>query len=170
MVNSKHFIDFLRKMKEKTEDKAFLEAAEKAFRAIFEANVMGKNPRVLITYSIMSEESAQHGDYEETGWIDEEGVSMFPDEIDIQELRDESQGNDNVLSELINRKVVSDTVEYLKREGVIEPSSTHFHPGVWYSTEASPDYKTGKSEERSYHLKDFSDSQQEQIFKQITAR
>ena len=41
--------------------------------------------KIKATYVISDEESSQEGDFKEQGWYDEEGVSMTPDEFDIEE-------------------------------------------------------------------------------------
>jgi hypothetical protein len=89
---------------------------------------------------------------EEHGWIDEEGVDMEPDEVD----RDEGL------------TAVDKAVKFLEREGVMEASSSAFHPGVWYSTEYSvTDYGTGEEEQRSYHLKGFTPDEEREIHRAL---
>ncbi len=39
--------------------------------------------------------------------------------------------------------------------GVLEPSSSEFHVGVWYTEEAEQDYQTGDYESKSAHLHGF---------------
>jgi hypothetical protein len=108
-------------------------------------------PRIAITYEIVTPESAEHGDAEERGWVDEEGVLIEPD-VD----------NDETL--------VDAAVKFIKNEGAMYASATFFHPGVWYSTEGDTDYRTGAEETRSFHLRGFSEADQAAIFKRMTSR
>lgn len=56
-------------------------------------------------------------------------------------------------------------------DGANQPSSSHFHRGTSYSTGSNTtDYGTGESEERSFHLKGFTSSQEREIFRRVTAR
>jgi hypothetical protein len=107
------------------------------------------SPRICITFSQTTPESSEQGDYSDSGWIDEEGKSMEPDEFDREE-----------------RLTAADlAVKFLQDEGVMEPSSSDFYPGVWYSTEwHTVNYRTGTDEERSYHLRDFSEAEEKAIW------
>lgn len=114
-----------------------------------------RNPRIAITYEIITHESAEQGDAEERGWIDETGVSMKPDKYDTQ---------DGVTA-------VQKAVRFLQEEGVSEASSSSFHPGVWYTNyEYDEDYSTGDRETRSYHLKNFSEAEERAIFNAVARR
>lgn len=109
----------------------------------------GLPPRIVITFSRTTPESAEQGDFSETGWIDEEGESMEPDHWD----RDEGI------------TAVDKAAKFLWDEGAWHASSSHFHPGVWYSTESSTtDYQTGETEERSFHLKEFTPEQEQEVW------
>lgn len=111
--------------------------------------------RIRITYDIVTEESAQQGDFAETGWIDEEGVVVSPDEYDL----DESDGDEVAAVVRLAKKVI------LQRGGV-EPSSSLFHPGVWYTQiDCEP------NEERySFHLKDFSPEEEKAVWHALVLR
>lgn len=80
---------------------------------------------VKISYGIITEESSRGGDFAETGWVDEEGMEF-----------------DNA----------TEVAEFLRDEGVIEPSSSKFCVGVWYDTEGQMDCRTGETEIKSYHI------------------
>lgn len=113
------------------------------------------NPRITITYEIVTPESAEHGDAEERGWIDEEGVDMTPDQYDLED----------------GETAASKAVEFLQNEGASEPSSSAFHDGVWYSTpDGNQDYRTGATEYRSFHLNDFTPEDEEAIYAAMTSR
>jgi hypothetical protein len=109
-------------------------------------------PSIRTTYDIVTEESAAHGDVAERGWIDEEGEVMEPD------ADEEAEGI----------TAVSLAVKFLRDAGGIYPSSSGFHPGVWYSNEAEQDYRTGEWETRSYHLVNFTTEEQKEIYEALT--
>lgn len=112
------------------------------------------NPRIAITFSQTTPESSEQGDVSDSGWIDEEGVEMTPDAFDREE----------------GLTAVDLAVKYLYDEGAAEASSSHFHPGVWYSTGYHViDYRTGTDEERCFHLKDFSDAEERAIWDKMHA-
>jgi hypothetical protein len=61
---------------------------------------------------------------------------------------------------------LSEAIEKLRG---LEPSSTAFHPGVWYSDcDGDTDYRTGEVKYLSYHLVDFSVEDQRAIFDAVT--
>lgn len=115
-------------------------------------------PKITITFQVLTPESAEHGDYEETGWIDDEGVDMTPDEYDTEE----------------GLTAVDKAVEFLKDKGAWEASSYPFHPGTWYTqTEPAHDrayFEQGREETHSFHLEGFSEAEQKAIYDKVTAR
>ena len=49
-----------------------------------------------------------------------------------------------------------------------EPSSSHFHEGIWYTdVDGDVDFTTGAETRRSYHLSGFSVDEQGQIFTEV---
>jgi len=112
-------------------------------------------PRITITYARTTPESVEDGDFSESGWEDEEGVDMEPDEWDRED----------------GLTAVDKAVKFLKNEGAGEASSSAFGTGVWYSTEWSTlDYSTGEAEERNFHLEDFSPEQEKEIWDKMHER
>lgn len=114
------------------------------------------NPRIAISYEIITPESAENGDAEERGWIDEEGVDMAPDEYDTDD----------------GLTAVDKAVVFLNDEGATEASSSHFHDGTWYNAYGEAglhNLRTGATENRGYHLYGFKPEEEEAIFKQIGA-
>ena len=102
---------------------------------------------ISVNYSRVTPESAEEGDFSETGHL--ETVPIALDEYD----RDEG------LTE------VDLVVKVLKNEGAAYPSSTAFHRGIWYTTESQViDYGTAEEEERSFHLKGFSEDEERDIY------
>jgi hypothetical protein len=112
----------------------------------------GLPPRIKISFAVITPESAEQGDYAETGWDDEEGISFELDEYEKE-----------------SGKTLPDIVSsFLKSNGATEASSSAFHRGVWYtSREEGID---GSTTERSYHLEGFRAQDEERIFQMITAR
>lgn len=107
--------------------------------------------RIVSTYSETTPESAEDGDCSDTGWIDEDGESCEPEDED--------------------ETAIDNAVRILRNAGVTEPSSSAFHPGLWYSTEPQViDYSTGTEREESYHLKGFSEDEEREIYRRMTAR
>jgi hypothetical protein len=108
-----------------------------------------RDPRITITFARTTPESTEQGDFSETGWIDEEGVSMLPDEFDEEE----------------GISAADKAVKFLTNEGAVHPSSSDFYPGTWWSTEWSTvDHRTGEDEERNFHLKGFTEEEERQIW------
>lgn len=112
-----------------------------------------QRPRITTTYAVTTPESAAMGDHEETGWEDEEGVSMIPDTFDQEE----------------GLTPVDLAVDFLQKKGATESSSSHFHPGTWY-TSRSEDYTSDRDTEYNYHLEDFTESQEAEIFRRMNER
>lgn len=108
---------------------------------------------IKITYDIVTPESAEHGDVESSGWIDEIGQSMEPDPYDIADKKTR----------------VDLALDFFSNLGYLEPSSSAFYPGVWYTEPEYGNgtrayYETGEVETRAYHLYNFTDTEREQIF------
>ncbi len=115
----------------------------------------GLPPRITISFSRTTPESAEQGDFSETGWIDEEGVEMVVDEFDKEE----------------GITVTDKAATYLYEHGCYHTSSSAFHPGVWYSTGSSNvDMRTGEEEERDFHLIGFTDEREREVWDKFHQR
>jgi hypothetical protein len=115
----------------------------------------GMPPRITITFSRTTPESAEQGDFSESGWIDEEGVDMAPDEFDREE----------------GLTATDKAAKYLYDEGATEASSSQFHPGLWYSSGWSTvNYRTGEEEERNFHLVGFTEEQEREVYDKLRQR
>lgn len=102
-------------------------------------------PIIKTAFGIVTEESSMEGDAAEHGWIDEAGHDCaVPDDNDED-------------------TVVDIAVRFLRDNGACHASSSHFHPGMWYSTEAEQDMYDGSYETRSFHLSGFTDEQEREI-------
>lgn len=113
-----------------------------------------RDRRILVTYEIITPESAEEGDAAERGWVDDEGSSMEPDEYDLEE----------------GITAVDNAVKFLCHDGATEASSYPFSVGTWYTTEGDPDYRTGETEYHSYHLKDFTPEEERVIYDGVVTR
>lgn len=95
---------------------------------------------IRTSYEIITYESAEDGDAEERGWIDEEGESMEPDQYDLEE----------------GLTAVDIAVAFLQRnigaEGMEASSSGPLSLNDWWTSyKYNEDYATGAIENRSYH-------------------
>lgn len=108
---------------------------------------VNRRPRIRVTFTTITEESAINGDWADSGYVNENGFPM-----------DWYEGH----------TVVDDAIDFLRDHGVTQASSSHFHPGIWYSDEGQTDYHTGETEQRSYHLVDFTTAQQLEVFNRFT--
>lgn len=110
---------------------------------------------VAVAYEIYGDD--RHGEMAELerGWQHppEEPVHVEPDEYDIGE----------------DKTAVDLTVDYLRGEGAVEASASHFHQGVWYICNGDMD-RQGCYLNRSYHLKGFTEDEELQVFQRITGR
>ena len=97
--------------------------------------------RIPVAYEIITEESAQEGDVEERGWLDEEGEEF---------------------------ETVQEAFRYLKDHGPFEPSSSRFHPGIWYTYYGAMD-EYGEFENNSFFLKEFTPNEEKLIYDSLKA-
>ncbi len=110
---------------------------------------------IRTSFSRTTPESAEDGDFSETGWHDEAGQPMDPDAWDDE-----------------GTTAVDKAVAFLKREGGTEASASCWHPHLWYSwSDASTiDYRTGEDETRGYHLDGFTAEEEREIFDRMRQR
>lgn len=106
-------------------------------------------PNIKTTFTLYTPESIDNGDYEECGWIDEEGYEIDPDE---------------------DQTVAEAAIEFLKDKYVEHASSSHYYPGLWYTTPKANDgtrdfYEKGHVEDHSFHLDGFTEDQEREIAK-----
>ena len=125
--------------------------------------------KILTTYEIWTPEDVEAGDTDERGWIDEEGYAFVPDKWDYEEFIEEEELPENTSHADIKDAVVAVlALNFLKDAYVQQPSSSHFHPGIWYTNyDHDEDYRTGGKEQRSYHLDGFTPEQEEYIFTEL---
>lgn len=111
--------------------------------------------RIVTSYEIVTPESAEEGDFAETGWEDEEGYVV-----------------DGEIGDAGWDQWVNDACGFLHEEGPLEPSNSSFYPGTWY-TQSDPEqgiayFERGEERRQSYHLKGFTDTEESAIYKVVT--
>jgi hypothetical protein len=108
-------------------------------------------PRLIkTTYEVVTPESAAEGEAAETGWEDEAGQLIEPDEYDIEEYESEFAA------------VVALACRAM---GFVQPSSSRWHRGVWYTDiEPDMDYATNAETSNSFHLEGFTPAEELAIF------
>lgn len=131
-------------------DKEVISKAD-AFQAA--NDLIGSDCRIATTYQIVTPESAEQGDYAESGWEDEEGESVEPDEFDDE-----------------GTTVVDKAVKWLLDKGAIEASSSSFHSDVWYTSAEDINYSTGSFTTYNFHLRGFTPEEQEAVFDVFNAQ
>lgn len=119
--------------------------------ALKKAGLSRKNPvdknfkGVVVYFQTITEESARYGDYEKIGEWDQLKCSS-----------------------------VSDVIRAIRDYGNLEPSSSDFHKGIWYTT-ISPDndrdyYVKGIEKYYTLHLKGFSEAAEEKVYNIVTGK
>jgi hypothetical protein len=121
--------------------------------------------RIRISFNTTSPDV--EGDYAETGWVDEEGVPMEPDEYDIEDGKEYFEKHAEVARKanawLPSVSALPDdsqgacynAIKFLDGEGVWQASSSQWHHGLWYSGQGDEDFQTGEETTRDYHLANF---------------
>jgi hypothetical protein len=113
------------------------------------------HPKIKTTFSKVRFHDDGSGDYdEEHGFEDEEGHEVEVDEFDREEGMD----------------VAEAAARWLRDKGYLEPSSSHFHPGTWYSATQEDYDREGWSTTRSFHLEGFTPEEEQKIFNLLMAR
>lgn len=114
------------------------------------------NPKIVTSFSKVRWHDDADGDPdaydEEHGWEDQEGEEFAVDEFDQEE----------------GKTVADVAADWLESKDYLEPSSSHFHPGVWYSTTSENYDSGGWNVTRNFHLQGFSPEEEAEIFRRIT--
>ena len=104
--------------------------------------------RICTTYSIVTPESAEEGDFAESGWENEGGEVIELDELDAE-----------------GGMTISDTAaQWLWDNGACWTSCSAWSPGLWYIASPTPDYATGEEKELCFHLKGFTTKEEIAIY------
>jgi hypothetical protein len=127
-----------------------LETDEVDPKAFVTANHLYPIPKIKTTFSrITWGDTGDPDDYaEEHGFEDEEGEEFEIDEFDREDEID----------------LATKVAAWLRDKGVSSGSSSHFHPGIWYTGEGETDYRSGAETQRSYHLEGFTPDEEKDIF------
>lgn len=116
--------------------------------------------RIKKTYEVVTPESAEQGDFAETGWEDEVGAEIAPDEFDLEE----HDGDESAAAVALAVKHIGRCVE--------ASDYPRCHPGHTWYTDSDPDrdYEDGSETRYSYHLKGFSADEEHAIYEALTGR
>lgn len=98
-----------------------------------------KTKKIKIYYQKITPESAEIGDFDETGEHDE--------------------------TEFSDDETLDDVVFFLKKQNTMEASSSLFHNEIWYtSIDPDRDYQDGSETYYTYHLENFNLNEQKYIY------
>lgn len=128
-----------------------------------------------ITYDIVTEESAEDGDYADHGFIDTAMTRVSTVDAPCGSaflvwIADYSL--DHALYVDDDEDPVDAFLKELRlSESYVEPSSSVFDDHVWYTGESRQDYLTGEWERHSYHLeKGWTTEEKRRVFDALTKR
>ena len=131
------------------------------FRARFVevVELEGRNRRIKTTYSVVTPESAEIGDYADSGWENEEGVCADPDELDVEE-------HGSVLAAVVDCAVKA------IGNGVEASDYPTCCPGhTWYTEiDGETDYSDGSNKTLSFHLDGFSEDEELAIYAALVGK
>lgn len=108
-------------------------------RSQFEDEGVESNKVIRTTYETWTPRDIEIGDTDDRGWIDEEG---------------EPVGS------------VEEAVDFLTNKNARDASSSHFHPGIWYTATEEGDNSITNY---SFHLDGFTPEEEEQVFNSLKA-
>jgi len=109
--------------------------------------------KIMVSYSIVTPESAVEGDFADNGFIDVptgKYLSMNTQRAKALKARGQSV------------RTVEEAARFILQDGQPEPSSSQYHHGIWYSIHDS-EHPDG-DEERSFHPEGFSLSEERRLF------
>ena len=112
-----------------------------------------KKRKVVVYYQTVTEESAEHGDYDSEGFYEEYIVE--PDKFEADE----------------GQTAATLAVKFINHHGAIEPSSSHFHKGIWYtSIDPKENYQTGEKMYFTFHPENFSEFEEAKIHQMLMGK
>ncbi len=115
--------------------------------------------RIRISYQVVTEESAENGDYADSGWIDEEGVLVEVDDCDVDDAGSECAAIVEAAVRIIGNGC----------EASDYPAVCVGH--TWYTeTDGDKDYSDGSETTKSFHLDGFTEEEERAIYSEITGR
>lgn len=121
------------------------------------------HPGFYVTFDVVTEESAEHGEAERRGWW-EPGGWEYDDKPESPAYSFDLDDFDEDEHEDLNEAIVDWAVELLDGEG-----ATHFSGSDWFSDEGEQDIHDGSRLTRSFHFEGFSDELKEQVIKEMTS-
>jgi hypothetical protein len=132
-----------------------LETDEVDPKDFVEKNNLYAFPKIRTTFSKITLRDDE-GEYdEEYGFEDEEGEDFEVDEFDREEGLD--------VADVAARWLLDKGANY-------EASSSHFHPGIWYSAQPEGDFATASETTYSFHLEGFTPEEEEKIYYKLFPR
>ena len=142
--------------------------------------------RILATYDKITPESAEEGDYSESGWLlpygvelpmpdglyGEEAAAWIADNVEPVWSWDPTDYVDDDEETAEDQAAIS-AARFLRDEGAAEPSEYGY--GVdgstvtsYYQADGSTDYSTGEETRNAYHLEGFTHDQLRAIYRRVT--
>ncbi len=119
---------------------------------------------IEVTYDIVTEESAEYGDFAEHGWANppdtypiENGDWQAAYEDSDQPVWSEEDWDPDALEA---EDVLEDAANFIAEYGPVEPSGHPFQPGDWY-TQVDGDIDEPRY---SFHLKGFTKDEEEEVY------
>lgn len=121
---------------------------------------------ILMTYEIVTEESAEYGDVAERGWSDENHnhYETYPEDIQGEEEPPHIEFELDEFDIEEGLTIVDKVVEFLKKEYVTEASNYPFSPGSWYTAYGEDNDDTVNY---SYHLYGFTPEEEMEIAQKL---
>ncbi len=115
-----------------------------------------RDRRIATTFTTITPADEDDGDHgEEHGWVDKRGERITLDRYDLE----------------TGETIASKAAKWLRDHGPVEASSSHFHKGEWYTqSDGDTNYRTGEWTQESYHLKGFSEAEEQEIFRLVKGR
>lgn len=162
MNKTEKFKNFLESLKGHGQD-SLIESVSHGFQVCYESDEKFGDPYgkrwmhyITTTYQTVDEESAEHGDFADQGWVDEEGESMEPSQEDREE----------------RISAIGTTVRFLKDKGATQGSEegSNAAPTSWSTDEPEHDrafFEKGEHTTYTYHLNNYTDNQRAEIYKRM---
>lgn len=122
-----------------------------------------KQPGFYVTFDVVTEESAEHGEAERRGWW-EPGGWEYDDKPDSPAYSFDPEDFDEEEHENLDEAIVDWAVKLLKDEGAVHPSSSPWSPRDWVGTGAEEDGMV-----RSFHFHGFSDHLIERVLEEVAS-
>lgn len=123
-----------------------------------------QHPGFYVTFDVVTEESAEHGEAERRGWWEPGGWEYDDKPEEPAYSFDPADDFDEDEHEDINEAIVDWAVELLDGEG-----ATHFSGSDWLSTEPELDIHDGSRLTRSFHFHGFSDELMQRVIEEMTS-